>query len=136
MTFTGRENLALALDFVKAVEAGKHGDALNEFYHEGIQQVEYPNALTRQLITRSLKDIKDSSISGQNVTIQQTFEVIKSFVAGETVILEVVWTAILAIPIGSKSPGSQMKAYFAQFFEFKNGKIYRQRNYDCFEPFI
>lgn len=28
-----------------------------------------------------------------------------------------------------------MKAYFAQFYEFKDDKIIHQRNYDCFEPF-
>ena len=29
----------------------------------------------------------------------------------------------------------EMTAHFAQIFECKDGKIYRQRNYDCFEPF-
>lgn len=28
-----------------------------------------------------------------------------------------------------------MVAHYAQFFEFKDGKIFRQRNYDYFEPF-
>lgn len=28
-----------------------------------------------------------------------------------------------------------IKANFAMFFELKNGKIWRQRNYDCFEAF-
>ncbi|MCB0631806.1 MAG: hypothetical protein R2824_20670 [Saprospiraceae bacterium] len=39
------------------------------------------------------------------------------------------------LPVGNLSAGEDMVAYFAQFFEFKDGKIYRQRNYDCFEPF-
>jgi ketosteroid isomerase-like protein len=39
----------------------------------------------------------------------------------------------LAVPFGSFPVGSQMKAFFAVFLEFREGKIIRQRNYDCFE---
>jgi len=41
----------------------------------------------------------------------------------------------LAIFIGNLPAGGEMTAYFAQLFESRDGKIYRQRNYDCFEPF-
>ncbi|MCB9307325.1 MAG: nuclear transport factor 2 family protein, partial [Lewinellaceae bacterium] len=54
---------------------------------------------------------------------------------GDTVVLECIWRGTLAIPIGNIPAGGQMTAYFAQVFEFRDGKIYRQRNYDCFEPF-
>jgi ketosteroid isomerase-like protein len=30
--------------------------------------------------------------------------------------------------------GGEMRAYFAVFFEFRDGKIVAQRNYDCFDP--
>ena len=30
--------------------------------------------------------------------------------------------------------GSSLRAHFAMFFEFKDGLISSQRNYDCFEP--
>jgi hypothetical protein len=51
------------------------------------------------------------------------------------VIIEAIWTGTLAIPLGNIPIGGQMKAWFAQFYEFKDGKIIKQRNYDCFEPF-
>jgi ketosteroid isomerase-like protein len=47
--------------------------------------------------------------------------------------LEVVWVGTLAVPFGSIPAGGQMKAFFAVFLEFREGKIIRQRNYDCFE---
>ena len=50
--------------------------------------------------------------------------------------IEAVWTAELAIPLGKLAPGDQMKAWFAQVYEFREGKIFAQRNYDCFEPFV
>jgi len=40
---------------------------------------------------------------------------------------------MLAVPFGSLLVGGQMKAFFAVFLEFREGKIVRQRNYDCFE---
>jgi hypothetical protein len=55
---------------------------------------------------------------------------------GNEVIIEAIWTGVLSIPVGKLAVGSEMKAYFAQFFEFKNGKITKQRNYDCFENFL
>jgi hypothetical protein len=48
--------------------------------------------------------------------------------------IEVLWTGILALPFGSLSVGSQKRAHSAMFFQFKDGKIVSQRNYDCFEP--
>jgi ketosteroid isomerase-like protein len=35
--------------------------------------------------------------------------------------------------LGTLAEGAEMKAHFAMFFEFREGKIRLQRNYDCFE---
>jgi ketosteroid isomerase-like protein len=47
--------------------------------------------------------------------------------------VEVLWTGILAVPFGALTSGSEMKAHLAMFFEFRDGRIALQRNYDCFE---
>jgi ketosteroid isomerase-like protein len=65
----------------------------------------------------------------------QTFEILGSVAQGDTVVLETLWTGTLAIPVGSLPAGGRMKARFAVFFEMRDGKIARQRNYDCFDPF-
>jgi hypothetical protein len=45
------------------------------------------------------------------------------------------WAKIEAFyGIGALKPGDQIRARFAQFFEFKDCLIWRQRNYDCFDP--
>lgn len=134
-TTTQTDLLTIARNFIKAVEAGKTGDALNEFYHEEIEQTEYPNAITRNVVTRNLAAIHEASLKGQQVMSKQQIDIVKEHVLNNAVILEVLWTGTLAIPIGNLPVGGQMKAYFAQFFEFRDGKIFRQRNYDCFEPF-
>jgi hypothetical protein len=52
---------------------------------------------------------------------------------GNRVALEVEWIGTLAVPLGSIPAGGQTKAFLAVFMEFREGKIVRQRNYDCFE---
>lgn len=128
-------NLKLAIDFIRAIEAGAHGDDLDQFYHQDIEHIEYPNALAPLITKRNLGKLKEASERGRQVINQQSYDVKKSCHTGNIVILEVRWTGTLAIPLGKLKAGDKMEAYFAQFFEFKDGKIYRQRNYDCFLPF-
>ena len=67
---------------------------------------------------------------------QESYGLIKYFESGDVVIIEAIWRGKLAIPLGSLAIGEEMKAYFAQFYEYKEGKIYKQRTYDCFKSFI
>jgi ketosteroid isomerase-like protein len=54
---------------------------------------------------------------------------------GDAMALEVQWTGTLAVPVGDIPAGGDMRARFGVFIELRDGKIARQRNYDCFEPF-
>ena len=122
--------------YLKAIENGATGDALDAFYAPDVHQTEYPNRLVPNGVARTLNDLKDGSIKGASISRKQTFEIQKLYSHGNIVILEAIWTSTFNIPIGSLQPGDEMKAYFAQFYEFnEEGKIIRQRNYDCFEPF-
>ena len=121
--------------FLQAVESGASGNELDAFYHPDAEQIEYPNAITKQVTTRTLAHLKAGSLIGKKILSGQKFEVVREHVTGNTVILEVIWTATAAMQLGAVPAGGTMKAYFAQFFEYSDGKILRQRNYDCFEPF-
>jgi len=64
----------------------------------------------------------------------QSFEVKSCVSDGDRLWVEAVWTGTLAIPFDSQAAGSQMRAHCAMFFEFDDGRIVYQRNYECFEP--
>lgn len=130
---TANENLVL--DFLKMLEHRKEASELEKFYHPDAEQIEFPNAITKNVTRRTLKDLKDASERGAKILTREEYEVKNLLSAGNTVILECIWRGTLAIPLGNIPAGGQMTAYFAQFFEFKDGKIFKQRNYDCFEPF-
>lgn len=131
-----KTNIHLAIEFINAIDEGKCGEELDQFYDTSVIQIEYPNLLSKKIVERTLDDIKKASISGKQVISKQKYEIIRSFACGESVIVEVIWTGTLSISLGKLNPGDEMKAYFAQVFDFKDGKIIGQRNYDCFENFL
>lgn len=59
----------------------------------------------------------------------------KYLAAIESGALEVLWRGTLVVPFGSIPAGGEMRARFAVFLELRDGRIARQRNDDCFEPF-
>lgn len=128
-------NKQLVLDFLKMLEESESPERFIDFYHPDVEQTEFPNAITKNTTVRTLKELKDAFGQGSKLLAKQEYEVKNLVAAGDTVVLECVWRGTLAIPLGSIPAGGQMTAHFAQIFEFKEGKIYRQRNYDCFLPF-
>ncbi|MCB9330966.1 MAG: nuclear transport factor 2 family protein [Lewinellaceae bacterium] len=125
----------IAAAFIQTLQNRKSAEELMSFYHPDIEQIEYPNTLTKNTTIRKLNDLKLAAEKGKQVLQKEEYQILNSYTIGNTVILEALWTGTLAIPLGNIPVGGQMKAHFAQFFEFKDGKIIRQRNYDCFEPF-
>ena len=123
-------------DFIKALENRSNSNDFTKFYHPEVVQTEYPNTLTKNTTTRMLKDLEAAATRGKQVLQKERYDIVNSYVAGNTVIVEAIYTGVLAIPVGKLKPGDEMKAWFAQIYEFKNGKIFRQRNYDCFENFF
>ncbi|WP_018343594.1 nuclear transport factor 2 family protein [Cytophaga aurantiaca] len=135
MPTTLTPNEQIVIDYLKMVEQRTSAEELNTFYHEDVQQIEYPNAIVKNTAIRSLQDLKDASERGKKILIKEVYEVQHIYSSDDNVILEAIWKGTLSIPLGNIPAGGEMTAYFAQFFQFKDGKIYRQRNYDCFEPF-
>jgi ketosteroid isomerase-like protein len=128
-------NLETARRYLAALEQGVTGPALAAFFTPDAEQTEFPNRLTPTGAVRDVPALLAGAVRGQQVVSAQTFAITNALAAGDHVALEVDWTGTLAIPIASLPAGGQMRAHFAVFIEFRDGLIYRQRNYDCFEPF-
>jgi ketosteroid isomerase-like protein len=131
---TKQENLVLA--YLQMMQTRKSAAELDQFYHQDVEQIEYPNAVTKTTTVRRLNDLKEASEKGSKLMVKEAYEVKNILSVGDTVLLECIWRGTMAIQVGSIPAGGQMVAYFAQVFEFKDDKIYRQRNYDCFDPFL
>jgi ketosteroid isomerase-like protein len=129
------DRLTTARQYLAAIEQGATGDALAAFFAPDVVQEEFPNRLTPNGARRGLAEILEAAVRGRQVTTSQRYTVVNTIASGDQVALEVEWSATLAIPFGSIHAGGEMRARFAVFLEFRDGKIVRQRNYDCFEPF-
>jgi ketosteroid isomerase-like protein len=128
-------NLAIAERYITAVERGAAGDELAGYFTPDVVQEEFPNRLVPNGARRDLAAILEAAVRGQQVTSAQRYEIVHAVAGGNDVALEVQWSATLAVAVGRIPAGGQMRARFAVFLEFRDGKIARQRNYDCFEPF-
>jgi ketosteroid isomerase-like protein len=104
------------------------------FFADDVVQVEFPNRLLPNGATRDLAALRDAAEHGRKVMTAQRFEVLNAIASGDQVALEATWTGTLAVPLGNLPAGGQMRARFAIFLAYRDGKIVRQHNYDCFDP--
>src|SRR5689334_3291407 len=134
MTDQEQDNLATACRYLESIERHAPAEEIASFFAPDYVQEELPNRLTPNGARRNLQDILDASARGRQVMTAQRYEVLDSVVQGERVVLEVQWTGTLAVPFGSLPAGGDMRARFAVFLDFRDGRIAVQRNYDCFDP--
>jgi ketosteroid isomerase-like protein len=121
-------NLALVREYLSALERGEAGGALARFFTEDAIQEEFPNRLNPN------GGRSDRSERGRQLLQSQRYVVRSAIVRGSEVAVEAEWSATVAVAVGTIPAGGSMRAFFAMFFECAEGKIRRQRNYDCFEP--
>ena len=134
MTMTATDNLETTRRYLEALESGADGAALAEFFTKDVIQEEFPNRLAPIGAHRNLQAILDAARRGKRVLRAQKFEILNSIVDGDRVALEVYWSGLLAAPVDTLPADSEMRAHFSMWIEFKDGKITRQHNYDCFDP--
>jgi ketosteroid isomerase-like protein len=127
-------NVHIARDYLKAIEQGATGEALARFFDPAVLQEEFPNRLLPQGARRTLPDLIEGAERGRKVISEQSFEVHNAIESGNQVALEVTWVGILKKPVQTLAAGARMRARFAVFLEFREGRIMAQRNYDCFDP--
>ena len=106
-----------------------------EFFHPDAEVHEFPNRLVPSGAIHDRDAIRRGIIRGRSAVESQRCEVKADYACGDIVVLEVLWIGRLTVSLGSVGAGEELKAHFALFLEFRDGRIWRQRNYDCFEPF-
>ena len=127
------QNLEVACRYLRAIENGTAGDIVGFFAPDVIAHW-YPHKLAPKGMTADLAAMRASSERGSKLMASQKYDVRNALVDGNQVAMEIDWTGVLAMQFETIPAGGEMKAHFAMFLEFRNGKIVRQTNYDCFEP--
>jgi len=125
--------LRLAREYLESIGQADELGGLR-FFADDVIQIEFPNRLVPNGATRDLAALRDAAQRGRKVMTSQQFAVVNAIASGEQVAVEAIWTGTLAVPLGSIPAGGQMRARFAIFLTYRDGKIVRQHNYDCFDP--
>lgn len=72
---------------------------------------------------------------GRTILTGQSYEVREHQVVDEThVVTRVPWRGETAIDLGALPAGTMLQCDSAMFFEFRDGLIVAQENFDCFAP--
>ena len=122
--------------YVALVEAvSLNQENAGELLHADYQQWELPNQLNRTGQKSDLADTLRRMQMAKGILSGQSYEIISTIEQGNTVVMEAIWTGHIAATVGAFQAGQQLKAFFCMIFTFKDGKIHRIKNYDCFEPF-
>ena len=129
------DNLVTVRRYLQAISSNVSVEELLRFFSPDVVLEEMPNRLKPQGGQCSLAEMRRSYERGQQIMASQQYEVQSSVEDGDTVAIEIIWTGRLAVAVGHLPPGAEMRARCAIFFEFQDGKILRQRNYDCFDAF-
>jgi ketosteroid isomerase-like protein len=128
-------NLEIVRRYLACLERDDPDADPGEFCAPDVVQVEWPNRLLPEGARRDLAALREGRARGRSVIRDQRFEIENVVAAGDELALEVLWSGELLLPFGLLRPGDRMRAHFALFIELRDGKIIRQRNYDCFDPF-
>ena len=110
-------------------------DRYTGLLHENFVQEEMPNLLNRRGQKSDAAQTIQRIAVGKQILSQQSFEIISSIEQTDRAVVEAVWLGTMAVDAGPLKKGQKLKAYFCMIFQFKDGKIFRQKNYDCFEDF-
>jgi ketosteroid isomerase-like protein len=127
-------NLEIAKHSLKSLEDGSVSSSVTDFFAPEFVQIEYPNRLNPNGGKSDLQTMLTRFEQGKKTVTWQTYDIQSMVESGNTFALQVLWTAMRAVPVGTLAAGSPMTAHFAVFLEFRDGKLVAQRNYDCFEP--
>ena len=135
MTSIESVNLSRAIEWVRAVESGATGDELAEFLTPDVVHEDMPNRIFPNGVRNDLAGMLAGAERGKALLPRQRYDILSAIASGNTVAIQLDWSAELAVPHGSVKPGGQLKAHIAMFMEFRDGKICHQRDYGCYEPF-
>lgn len=128
-----RGNVEVAREYIGAIESGATGAALARFFTQDVTIAEVPNRVAPHGSISDLGKALEAAARGQRLFKRQTYTVTNILGEGDWVALEMDWTGITAVPIQNLPADGEMRDHAAVFLQFRDGRIARQRHYDCFE---
>jgi len=116
----------LVRDYLHAIESHDL-DRVATFFHPDIAVIEHPNALNPKGARYDRAALRAAGERGKAAMASERYEVRALTCEGDRVIAQIVWT-------GTLRDGRVLRAQICSVIEIRDGAIWRQEQYDCFEP--
>ena len=127
-------NPHVAKQYLSRLSDGAGPEELDSFFAPDAILEEFPNRLRPNGAAGNLQAMKEARARGLALLKAERFELVNAVAGNDQVAMEVIWTGTVRDAAGPFAAGHALRARFALFMEFRDGRIVRQRNYDCFDP--
>src|SRR5262245_7875387 len=114
----------LVLAYLRAIESHDL-DRVGEFLDPDVQVIEHPNKLNPSGARYDRAALRAAGERGKAVMASERYEVRSLTCEGDRVVAQIAWT-------GTLHDGRSMHAQICSVIELREGKVWRQEQYDCF----
>ena len=106
-----------------------------DILHSEMSATEFPNLNTKVTRTRGYDEMFAGMETAKKILRSHHIEIHAIFETPEVAVIEATWTGEMAVAVRDFEKGQTLTAHCCFIFEFRDGRIFRQRNYDCYESF-
>lgn len=117
--------------YIQAIES-MQPDAAAPFLHPDMQNLEHPNKLNPAGKHYDLAAIREAGERGRAVMASQRYDIRHMIIEGDRAAVQLSWSGTLKIAAGPLPAGHVMRAEICSILELRDGKVWRQEQYDCF----
>ena len=128
-------SIDIVLALHRALEAGLEGEALAAHWTDDVTTTEYPNRISSNGRTSDRSAMIAASTRGASLLSSQRYELVEAFELGDTAVVRLTWTGVVAADAGPFTAGQTLVAHIAQVVRTRDGKVASIATYDCYEPF-
>lgn len=128
MAMTTRE---IVTAYLRAIEAHDL-DEVARHLHPDVENVEHPNKLLPGGCRYDRAAMREAGERGKALLASERYEIRQMIVEGDRAAVQIAWSGTLGVAAGSLPAGHVMQAQICSIIELRDGKVWRQEQYDCF----
>jgi ketosteroid isomerase-like protein len=123
----------IVTSYLRAVESHDL-DEVARWLHPEVVVVEHPNRISPAGKRYDRAALWEAAERGKALMASERYEVRAMIVEGDRAAVQIEWSGTLAVAAGPLPAGHVMRAQLCSIIELRDGKIWRQEQYDCFLP--
>jgi ketosteroid isomerase-like protein len=116
--------------YIRAIEAQRTDESAS-YMHPEIELIEHPNRVVPAGRRLDRAGLAAAAARGKQLMASQRYDIRQLIVDGDRAAVQIAWSGTLAVAIGALPAGHVMRAHVCSIIELRDGKVWRQEQYDC-----